>query len=63
MKKLIIPLFLMSCSTYKPYSPHKLKKIQENLLELRELVKQDYEADQIMYGSAKTYYDLLNLKP
>lgn len=51
----------MSCSTYKPYSPHKLKKIQENLLELRELVKEDYEADKIMHGPAKIYYDLLEV--
>ena len=61
MKKIIIPLFLVSCSTYRPYSPHNLKKIQENLLELREWVKKDYEQDQIMHGTAKNYYDLLEI--
>jgi len=59
MKKLIISLMFVSCSTYKPYSPHKLKKISEDIYTLQDHIQKDYELDLIEEGWARNYYNIL----
>jgi len=59
MKKLIIPLMFVSCNTYKPYSPHKLKQISEDIYTLQDHIQKDYELDLIEEGWARNYYNIL----
>jgi len=59
MKKLLISLLFVSCNTYKPYSPHKLKQISKDLYELQEFIQKDYEMDLIEESWARNYYNII----
>ena len=49
----------VSCSTYKPYSPHKLKQISKDIYTLQNYIQKDYELDLIEEGWARNYYNIL----